>query len=642
MKEEPLKVISPFSIPPIARRIDPTRIATSKPDGSDNNNDRVEIGPTPLAFREWRALGLQPPHLPTMRAYRLQRVRDELTNRDLGGILLFDPLNIRYATDTTNMQLWTTHNPARACFVAASGYVVLWDFHGCNHLSAHLPLINERRSGASFFYFETGNRTDEQAARFATQIDQLLRQHAGNNRRLAVDRIEVAGLRALDALGLDVCNGQVVTEHARMIKGPDEILAMRCAVASCEAAIGEMRQAMRAGATENDVWAALHAGNIRRGGEWIETRLLSSGPRTNPWYQECGPRVLRDGDLVVFDTDLIGVYGICVDVSRTWICGDLEPTAEQKRLYRIAHEHITTNIEMVKPGVRFTDLTRNGHRLPESCRAQRYGVMFHGVGLCDEYPSIRYPEDLESYGYEGEIQAGMVLCVEAYVGEVGGKDGVKLENQLLNKDCTNRDLFVEPPLLRIPVALLTDNGGLVPALTGLQLLRFQWLCFLFFSNTSKYLHLFLGHDTDHGKVIFSGTTKTLSRDIVRKASEQIKSTSSPRDLTFDGGYIGVPPSFTDDPARPGNLKFKRVTCVSNCDFSITSLVRRDLDRNAVEGYLVVASIVKKRLSLAVSHEDDLITSTVGSFPGDKDRVGCFERFSGPVQATSCCLMSENC
>lgn len=433
MKE--VNPISPFSISPHSRRINPTHQPTPtcsfKLDGSQNDNDRVEVGPTPLAFAEWQSLGLQPPHLPTMRAYRLQRICDQLIARDMGGILLFDPLNVRYATDSSNMQLWTTHNPARACFVAATGYMVLWDFHGCDHLSAHLPLINERRSGASLFYFETGNRTDEHAARFGAQIDDLLRQHAGNNRRLGVDRIEIAGLRALEVLGVEVCEGQIVTEHARMIKGPDEIRAIRCAVASCEAAIDEMRQAMRAGATENDIWAVLHAGNIRRGGEWIETRILNSGPRTNPWYQECGPRIIHDGDLVCFDTDLIGVYGMCVDLSRTWICGNREPTAEQKRLYRIAYEHITTNIEMVKPGVRFTEMARNGHRLPESCRAQRYGMMFHGVGLCDEYPCIRYPEDLESYGYEGELQAGMVLSVEAYVGEVGAKDGIKLENQLL-------------------------------------------------------------------------------------------------------------------------------------------------------------------------------------------------------------------
>lgn len=424
---------SPFSIPAQSRRIDPSRqrAAALRADGSVDDNVRSEIGPTPLAFAEWAALGLQVPQLATMREYRLQRICEQLVARDLGGILLFDPLNIRYATDSTNMQLWTTHNPARACFVAASGHVVLWDFHGCDHLSAHLPLVRELRSGASFFYFETGEHTDEHARRFCAQVDELLRTHAGDNRRLAVDRIEVAGLRALDALGVQVHDGQAVTEFARLIKGPDEILAMRCAVASCEAAIAEMRQAMRAGVTENDVWAALHSGNIRRGGEWIETRILSSGPRTNPWYQESGPRVLNDGDLLSFDTDLIGVYGFCVDMSRSWMCGGLEPTAEQKRLYRIAHEHIQVNADMVKPGVRFSELTANGHRLPESCRAQRYGVMFHGVGLCDEYPCIRYPEDFDAYGYEGELQPGMALCVEAYVGEVGGRDGIKLENQLL-------------------------------------------------------------------------------------------------------------------------------------------------------------------------------------------------------------------
>ena len=397
---------SPFSITADARRIDPARRRATalKADGSVDDNDRSEIGPTPLAFAEWEQLRLQPPHLPTMREYRLARIRAQLVERDLAGVLLFDPLNIRYATDTTNMQLWTTHNPARACFVAASGHVVLWDFHGCDHLSAHLPLVTELRSGASFFYFETGDRTEEHARRFAAQVDELLRAHAGTNRRLAVDRIEVAGVRALDALGVQLFNGQEVTEFARLIKGPDEIKAMRCAVASCEAAVAEMQQTMRAGLTENDIWSALHAGNIRRGGEWIETRILSSGPRTNPWFQESGPRVLSDGDLLSFDTDLIGVYGMCVDMSRSWICGGREPTAEQKRLYRIAYEHIMHNTELVKPGVRFTDLSASAHRLPESCRAQRYGVLFHGVGLCDEYPSIRYPEDVESYGYEGSCR----------------------------------------------------------------------------------------------------------------------------------------------------------------------------------------------------------------------------------------------
>ena len=183
-----------------------------------------------------------------------------------------------------------------------------------------------------------------------------------------------------------------------------------------------------------------HQGNrlrpkfIRRrigGGEWLETRIFSSGPRTNPWFQESGPRIVGPGELLALDTDMVGTYGMCCDISRTWFSGGAEPTAEQKYLYRISHEHIMTNMELLKPGVTFREITEKAHRLPDNCIPNRYGVVMHGVGLCDEYPSIRYREDYESYGYEGVLEPGMTLCVEVYAGEVGGKEGVKLEDQVL-------------------------------------------------------------------------------------------------------------------------------------------------------------------------------------------------------------------
>lgn len=402
-----------------------------KPDGSPDSNDRVEIGPTRLAFDEWSELGLTAPNLEAMRSYRLGRIVEQLQTQDLAGILLFDPLNIRYATDTTNMQVWITHNHARACYVSAKGYMVLWDFHNCDHLSAHLPLVKEVRSGASFFYFETGDKTAEHAAAFAQEIDELLRTHAGSNRRLAIDKIEIAGLWSIEALGIEVSDGQRVMEHARVIKSVDEINAMRCSIASTESAMHLMRKASQPGVTENDIWAVLHAENIRRGGEWIECRLLSSGPRTNPWFQESGPRIVQAGDMLAFDTDLIGPYGICADISRSWVIGDVKPTAEQKRLYKIAYEHIQTNMSILKPGMTLEEITQRAHRLPEEFRAQRYGVIMHGIGLCDEYPCVRYPEDVEHHGYPGVLEPGMTLCVEAYVGAEGGKEGVKLEDQVL-------------------------------------------------------------------------------------------------------------------------------------------------------------------------------------------------------------------
>ncbi|TIL80536.1 MAG: aminopeptidase P family protein [Mesorhizobium sp.] len=423
--------VSSFSI--VNRKIDPTRGANAlKPDGTIDDNDRVEIGPTDIAFVEWSALGLTPPNLERMRKTRLDRIVQQLRQRDYAGVVCFDPLNIRYATDSSNMQIWTMHNPSRAVFVSPDGYVVLWDFHRCSHLSSCFPLIREiRGGGAGFHYFAAGDQGEAIAKEFAGQLDELLRRFGGKNRRLAVDRIEVTGVRALDDLGIEVCNGMQLMEHARAIKGTDEINAMRCSLATCEIAVSKMREQLQPGVAETELWSVLHAENIARGGEWIETRLLTSGPRTNPWMQEAGPRRVAAGDLVAFDTDMVGPYGMCADFSRTWYCGDGRPNDEQRRLHAVAYEHVTTNTALLKPGVSFTELTQCGHKLPKEFVDQRYSVMMHGIGLCDEYPAILYPEDFISGAFDYVLEPGMTLCIEAYIGAVGGHEGVKLEEQVL-------------------------------------------------------------------------------------------------------------------------------------------------------------------------------------------------------------------
>jgi hypothetical protein len=288
---------NPYSIP--NPKVDPARRPAMRPDNTPDDNDRIEIGPTPLAYAEWEAAGLQCPDLPVMRQYRLDRIVAGLVERDLDAVLLFDPLSIRYATDTTHMQLWNAHNPFRACMVTADGHMVLWEYGGYAYLSEYNPLVREVRFGASFFYFATGQRTEEKAELFAGQIVDLLQERVGSGRRVAVDKIQIAGLRALDAAGVEVMDGEELMERVRAIKGPDEILAMRCAIHACEASIAEMRELTQPGMTENDVWAELHKSNIRRGGEWIETRILSTGQRTNPWFQECGPRILGNNEILL-------------------------------------------------------------------------------------------------------------------------------------------------------------------------------------------------------------------------------------------------------------------------------------------------------------------------------------------------------
>ena len=418
-----------------SRKIDPSRGATLG-DNTPNDADRIEIGPTQLAYGEWADAGLQLPDLQAMRRYRWERLTQQIVARDYGGILLFDPLNIRYATDSTNMQLWNTHNPFRALLVCADGYMVIWDYKNSPFLSTFNPLVREQRSGADLFYFDRGDKIDLAADTFSNEVRVLLEEHAPGNMRLAVDKVMLHGLRALEAQGFEVMPGEEVTEKTRAIKGPDEILAMRCASHACETAVKAMEDAARAGVpqgnmSEDDIWAVLHAENIKRGGEWIETRLLSSGPRTNPWFQECGPRIVQNNEIVAFDTDLIGSYGICVDISRTWWIGDEKPRDDMIYAMQHAHEHIMTNMEMLKPGVMIPELTANCHRLDEQFQAQKYGCLMHGVGLCDEWPLVAYPDQAVEGAFDYALEPGMVLCVEVAAGAVGGDFSIKLEDQVL-------------------------------------------------------------------------------------------------------------------------------------------------------------------------------------------------------------------
>ena len=417
------------------RKIDPTRGATLG-DGSPNDQDRIEIGPTQLAMREWENAGLTLPNLANMRSFRHKRLTQHIVDRSYAGLLMFDPLNIRYATDSTNMQLWNTHNPFRAVLLCADGYMVIWDYKNSPFLSTFNPLVAEQRSGADLFYFDRGDKIDVAADTFANEVRILLEDHAGDNKQLAVDKVMMHGLRALEAQGFIIKDGEEVTEKSRSIKGPDEIHAMRCANHACQTAVKMMEDFARANVqnrqtSEDDIWAILHAENIRRGGEWIETRLLSSGPRTNPWFQECGPRITQPNEIISFDTDLIGAYGICIDISRSWWIGDQKPRPDM--IYAMQHsvEHIQTNMAMLKPGVMIPDLTANCHRLDDKFQAQKYGCMMHGVGLCDEWPLVAYPDEAVAGAFDYPIEAGMVLCVEAAVGEVGGDFTIKLEDQVL-------------------------------------------------------------------------------------------------------------------------------------------------------------------------------------------------------------------
>jgi Xaa-Pro aminopeptidase len=282
----------------------------------------------------------------------------------------------------------------------------------------------------SFFF--AGPRLLEQTRNWAAEIVDVLRSFTGHKRsKVAVDRIEPLPAAALQEFGLTIVSAEGPLEYARAIKSEDEIACMIAAISVGEKGIAKMRDALEPGITENELWSYLHQTNISHGGEWIEARLLSSGKNINPWGKECCDKIIRAGELVAFDTDMVGPLGYCADVSRTFYCKPGKPTGEQRRLYQTAAEQLAHNLSLVRPGITFRGYSEQAWKIPDAFLRNRYSVLAHGIGLCDEYPAIAHQVDWESVGFDGEIKEGMTLCLESFIGAEAGVEGVKLEEQVL-------------------------------------------------------------------------------------------------------------------------------------------------------------------------------------------------------------------
>ncbi len=367
----------------------------------------------------------------SVRAYRLARTRALLADSGLDAALLYDPLNLRYATGCRNMQVWTSHHLSRYAFVPVDGPVVLFDYGGALHLSDHLETITEARPARSWDYFGSGRRAEEHAKIWADEIDNLLQQTCGRGAVLGIDRGDLLPILALQALGVTMRDAKGPLELARAIKSDDEVTLMRNAIQVCSDAIAFMRQHAVPGVTETYLLSLLNQHNIEHGGEYQETRLLSSGHHTNPWFTEASAKQIQSGELLVFDSDLIGPDGVFADQTRAFVVGEGKPSDTQRRLYAQAFEQLQHNMALLRPGVTFQEFGERSWAMPDIYLPNRYAEMIHGIGFGVEYPLVYYPEDHATWQYSGHFQEGMTVCVESYVGQVGGDEGVKLEQPVL-------------------------------------------------------------------------------------------------------------------------------------------------------------------------------------------------------------------
>ncbi|WP_103762409.1 M24 family metallopeptidase [Roseovarius confluentis] len=369
--------------------------------------------------------------LAAVRGYRLGRVRAEMRKRDIAAVLLSDPVNIRYATGARNMQVFSQRNAPSRYLLLTENRSILFEFTGCAHLADGLETIDEVRAARTASFVAAGPDIARRERAWAVEMADLVTSLVGKGATLGIERLNAGSAIALRDAGLRIVDAQEPVEMARVIKSAEEMKCVNASLRATEIGVGKLREAIRPGMTEAELWSVLHQSVIAQNGDYVETRLLNAGERTNPWFQETTDNVIGTNELIALDTDVVGCHGYYSDFSRTFHSGPGWPSATQRELYKVAHEQVHHNMGILRPGMTFRDYADAAWDIPEQYYANRYYLSAHGCGMTGEYPYLYHHGDFPDAGYDGVIEPGMTLCVESYIGAEGGTEGVKLEQQVL-------------------------------------------------------------------------------------------------------------------------------------------------------------------------------------------------------------------
>jgi Xaa-Pro aminopeptidase len=394
-----------------------------------------------------------------LRSERLARAKEGLKRSSLGALLCFDMSNIRYIT-ATHIGMWAVDKYVRFCLLPQDDEPIMWDFgSAARHHKLYNPWLGEDRSraGISTLRGSVAGRAEAVAEKIRVELEErgLLGEPLG------VDIVEVPVLRALEAAGITVVDGQALMQDIRIVKTIDEITLLNTACAMVDAAYEDLFRELRPGFRESDAVALVSKRLFELGSEHIEGVNAISGERCSPHPHVFTDRMLRPGDPAYFDI-LHAFNGYRTCYYRTFAVGSASPALVDA--YKRCRDILDHAISLIRPGVSTADVAavwpkaqEFGFPDEEAAFALQYG---HGVGLSSwEKPIF---SRLVSFDYPEIVEEGMVFALETFWPASDGWQAARIEEQLVvTKDgCEVITRFPAEELLVAGVKHYTVGGEL--------------------------------------------------------------------------------------------------------------------------------------------------------------------------------------
>jgi Xaa-Pro aminopeptidase len=335
---------------------------------------------------------------------RIERLRGRLPEAGVASFLVSSRANIRY--------LCGFSGSAGALLVRQADAVLFTD-------SRYTLQASEEAAGAAVEtvsgpLLRAALRAAPRSSRTGFEAEHVTAaQHAAMAR-------EAAGSGLVPTAGL--------VERLRAVKDEVEIAGIRASVELTSRAFAAGLDAVRDGAAETEVAAAIEHAMRRLGasGPAFES-IVASGPRGAWPHARASGRPLRRGEPVVMDIGAM-LEGYASDMSRTVFVGG--PDGPGRRAREAVLAALEAACARVRPGAAAADVDAAGRAALEEAgygrEAYRHGIG-HGVGLeVHEAPRIAASGD-------AALEAGMVITLEPAV-YVPGWGGVRIEDVLVVRE----------------------------------------------------------------------------------------------------------------------------------------------------------------------------------------------------------------
>ena len=375
-----------------------------------------------------------------LRKERLQRAQDQINQDGLGAIVTWDDANIRYIT---SYYVTTPLRPLEAQFVFCpkNGEPHLIGGGTPSETERRMPWLHGRVHPQVGLPKPAATTPDDPVLnQVVDQIAQLMADYGVEKEPLGIDGTSLGYLyaEAFKKKGITVAHGKPTMDKARMIKTKDEVELMRITCANSEAAFAAIVGAIRPGIRECDLVAIGLKALYEEADDHTEDLVCMSGYNTNPYGWSFTDKPLRPGDLVYIDVDGASYQGYKSCVYRTFCCG--KATREQKNLYEECRSYLYDGMSAIKDGATDHEVLAKWPESPgywgfETWQEVGPYALGHGLGLSLHDRPFFNQQQKQAGMPAQKFQEGMCLAVEFYTGKKGGKDGVRLEeNILVTKD----------------------------------------------------------------------------------------------------------------------------------------------------------------------------------------------------------------